>query len=78
MRKPIFIDELDEHIEKSARATTLSISAQLKSLLLVILAPVSGWIADRFGIAAMMLLLSLCLLASLPLLRVRKASKAPV
>lgn len=76
VRKPIFIDELDEHIEKSARATTLSISAQLKSLLLVILAPVSGWIADRFGIAAMMLLLSLCLLASLPLLRVRKSSKA--
>ena len=37
VRKPIFVDEIDEHIEKSARATALSVSSQLKSLSLMVL-----------------------------------------
>ena len=50
VRKPIFVDEIDEHIEKSARATALSVSSQLKSLSLTVLAPTAGWVADHFGL----------------------------
>ena len=69
VRKPIFVDEIDEHIEKSSRATALSVSSQLKSLFLMLLAPTAGWIADHFGLGTMMLLLSLFFFATLPLLK---------
>ena len=68
VRKPIFVDEIDEHIEKSSRATALSVASQLKSLFLMILAPFAGWIADHFGLGTMLLLLSLFFFATLPLL----------
>ena len=75
VRKPIFVDEIDEHIEKSSRATVLSVASQLKSLFLMILAPSAGWIADHFGLGTMMLLLSLFFFATLPLLMPGKCKK---
>ena len=58
-RKPIFIDLLDNFMEKSQRATILSISAQLKSLFLIILAPLAGFLADTYGMQPLMLAFAL-------------------
>lgn len=71
IRKPIFVDEVDEHIEKSARATALSVSSQLKSLFLIIFAPVLGFIADNFGISVIMFILVFLFMVTLPLLKVK-------
>lgn len=72
IRKPIFVDEIDEHIDKSKRATILSISSQLKSLFLMIFAPLLGFITDTFGINITMYSLVLIFLISLPLLVYKK------
>ncbi len=69
IRKPLFIDEVDNHIDKSNRATIISTSAQLKSLFLMIFAPIFGYIADNFGINLVMLLLCIVFLLSIPLLK---------
>ena len=72
IRKPIFVDEVDEHIEKSERATILSVSSQLKSLLLMIFAPVLGFLADKFGISTIMIILAVLFVITLPLLITKK------
>lgn len=69
IRKPIFVDEVDEHIAKSERATVLSIASQLKSLFLMLFAPPLGFIGDRFGIRLILGILAVFFLLSLPLLK---------
>lgn len=64
MRKPIFVDEIDNLIDKSTRATFLSVAAQLKSLMLMIIAPALGFVADNYGIVYVMWILSLVFLLS--------------
>ncbi len=54
IRKPIFIDVLDDNMEKAQRATILSVSAQLKSLFIIVLAPLAGYLADSFGMNVLM------------------------
>lgn len=68
MRKPIFVAEIDCHIDKSNRATILSISSQIKSLFLVIFAPIAGFTADRYGIGVTIWLLFLLFTVTIPLL----------
>ena len=72
VRKPVFVDEVDEHIGKSERATILSVSSQLKSLFLMIFAPLMGFIADKFSISLVMCILAAAFIATLPLLRTRE------
>ncbi len=66
MRKPIFVDDFDNHIKKSTRATMLSISSQMKSLLLIIFAPLVGYIADNNDIKMVTLILCVMLVICLP------------
>lgn len=68
LRKPIFVEEIDCYIAKTNRALTLSISSQLKSLFIIVLAPLTGYVADTFGIQMVMYLLSALLVVTLPLL----------
>lgn len=56
VRKPIYVDEIDNLIEKTNRATTLSVSSQLKSIVLMILAPLFGYISDSYGINVTMMI----------------------
>lgn len=69
IRKPIYVDEMDEYIEKSSRATMLSFSSQLKSLFLIIIAPLLGLIADKFGISTIMFILAILFVITLPLFK---------
>lgn len=74
-RKPVFMDEVDNHIEKDTRATVLSISAQMKSLFIIIISPIIGYIADSFGINYAMYFLGALLLLSLPFIMLRSSYK---
>ncbi len=62
MRKPIFVDVCDDFMEKNQRATVLSIESQLKSVFVVLMAPVVGIIADTLGIKYVMLLIAFLML----------------
>jgi len=67
IRKPIFIDVIDSHMNKNERTTVLSLTSQFKSIFTIILAPVIGFIADKFGLNYSMFFLALVLLISFPL-----------
>lgn len=58
LRKPIFVDEIDNHMAKKERATMLSVSSQMKSLMKVFIAPMVGFIADTSGIHMVMYFLA--------------------
>lgn len=49
IRKPLYLEEVDNHSKKEHRATVLSVAAQMKSLCLMLLAPTFGYIADFYG-----------------------------
>lgn len=61
IRKPIYLDEIDSHMEKNERVTILSISSQMKSLLTIIISPAIGYMATKFGFSAAIVSLSFLL-----------------
>ena len=69
IRKPMFVDEIDNHIDKQNRATVISASAELKSLFLMIFAPLLGFVADTVGIAWVMGILGVVFIFTFPLLK---------
>jgi MFS family permease len=68
LRKPIFIDEIDDNIDKTERATVLSIASQIKSIFLAVLSPILGFVAQRFGLGMAMAALSVVLFLTTGLL----------
>jgi len=58
-RKPIGVDYLGDLMDKEQRATILSVEAQLKSILVMIFAPIFGYIAEYYSIAILFLSLSI-------------------
>ncbi len=73
-RKPMFVEELDANIQKSQRATTLSVASQLKSLILIIFAPLFGFLVEYVGFKGVALSLAGLLMVSLPFVGLRKIS----
>jgi len=51
-RRPVNITYLSEKISHRTMASGLSAESQIKTLLMAILAPVIGFLADRFGIGS--------------------------
>ncbi len=72
MRKPLFVDKIDESMQKEERATMLSISSQLTAIFVIILAPLVGWIGDTYGMASLMYALAGFVLLLYPFSRVKK------
>jgi MFS family permease len=68
-RKPIYIDQLDEYMEKSERATMLSIASQLKSIVVIILAPIVGYVAGILGLQMTIFFLAILVFVLLPFTR---------
>jgi hypothetical protein len=50
LRRPIVVGYLGDNINKDQRATILSIDSQLRSIFVIILAPLFGFIAETFSI----------------------------
>ena len=70
IRQPIFVDEIDNHIEKNERATILSAASLMKSLFLILFAPLFGFVAEKYGINIVMYILSGLFIISIPLLKI--------
>lgn len=62
MRRPIAIDFLGDVMSKDQRATILSVEALLKSILVVIFAPLFGYIAEVYSIGVLFLWLGIFIL----------------
>jgi len=65
-RKPLYVDQLDEYMEKSERATMLSLASQLKSIVVVFLAPLVGYVADVLGLQMAMFFLAILVFVLIP------------
>lgn len=53
LRRPIMLDYLSGIMDKKERATILSIESQLKTIVVIVLAPVFGYIADSWSLGLM-------------------------
>jgi len=53
MRRPFMLDYLSTVIDKDERATMLSVESQLRTIIIIILAPILGAVADYWGLWAM-------------------------
>jgi len=51
LRKPLSVAFISDHIDSGVMASGLSIESQLTSLALVVLSPLLGALADRFGVS---------------------------
>jgi len=63
-RRPVFVDVCSDYMSKDQRATVLSIESQIRALLLVIVAPLLGLIADKFSIQTMFLCVGIALIVT--------------
>ena len=50
IRKPVMIEKISEEISPDVRASILSVESQLTSLLIIVLAPLFGYVFDNYGI----------------------------
>ncbi len=72
IRKPIFVDEIDCHIQKSERATILSMTSQMRALMLILLAPCAGYFAENYGISTMFQVFGIVIVLSIPFVYLSK------
>jgi len=71
LRRPLIIGYLADRMDHCSMASGLSVEAQLRTLIMAGLAPLLGWLADRVGVGAGILLVSVAVLLIAPLLIVR-------
>ena len=71
-RRPLVVDVFGDTMRKTERVTVLSVESQTRSLFMIILAPVFGYIADGFGIATLFFVIGFSLLILNRFLRVEK------
>jgi len=74
-RRPLAVDVFGDYMKKNERATVISIESQVGSFFMIVLAPLFGYIADRFGIAMLFLVIGLSILVLNRFLRVEKNKK---
>jgi MFS family permease len=69
-RRPLMVSILGGLIDEDSRATIFSVESQIKSLVIVVLAPILGAIADYAGIQVMLIVLGLLVLLLSVLIRI--------
>ncbi len=60
--RPILVAQYDDYASSSEQATILSIESQTRTVGITIIAPVAGFLADKYGIQSSLLMLSVILL----------------
>jgi MFS family permease len=71
-RRPLAVDVFGDYMRREERATVMSIESQVGALFIIMLAPLFGYIADRFGIATLFFIVGLLILVLNRFLRVKK------
>lgn len=54
-RRPVYVDVTSDLMEKSQRVTVLSIESQMKAILMVVFAPLFGWVAHYYSMPKLFL-----------------------
>ena len=72
-RRPVNISYISDTIDHKTMASGLSVESQLKTLLMAILAPVIGFLADRLGVGLALILAGLLMAALFFLVSLRSA-----
>lgn len=62
IRKPFMVEKIGDFSINEKRASVLSIESQITSLLIIVLAPLVGFISDTFGIHVMMISLGILMI----------------
>ena len=74
LRRPLTVGYVSEQISEKVMASGLSGESQVKTILVALLAPLVGYLADVVGIGAALCSAGVLLLVVFPLLRIRSAS----
>lgn len=74
-RRPLAVDVFGDYMRREERTTVMSIESQVGALFMILLAPLFGYIADRFGIASLFFVVGLSILIINRFLRVGKNEK---
>jgi len=74
-RRPLAVDVFGDYMKRDERATVMSIESQVGSLFMIVLAPLFGYIADRFGIAILFFVIGLSILILNRFLRVESRER---
>ena len=72
LRKPIGISMVADRLEKDVLATALSAESQAETLVAAMIAPLLGFAADKWGVGAALMMVSLLLIVLMPLYRAGK------
>jgi MFS family permease len=73
LRRPLTVGYISEQISEQVMASGLSGESQVKTILVALLAPLVGFLADTVGIGAALGAMGLILLIVFPILRIRGA-----
>ena len=66
-RRPIFISQFNRVMDRPQRATTLSIESQARTWGVAVLAPLTGYVVDQYGLAWAFVTITAILVAGLGL-----------
>jgi MFS family permease len=72
LRKPIGISYITENIDNRILATVLSAESQAHALIAAIVAPIIGFLADRFGVGYALAIISVLMILLSPIYMARK------
>jgi MFS family permease len=72
LRRPIMVTYISEKIPEKILATGLSVESQLKTLIIVILSPIIGFLIDTFSLSIGIIICGLIILILYPLIKLRK------
>ena len=75
LRRPLTVGYVSEQISERVMASGLSGESQVKTILVALLAPLVGFLADTVGIGVALGSMGLLLLIVFPILRVRTAAR---
>lgn len=56
-RRPLFVDVCGDYMNKTERATVMSVDSQLRALFTVVFAPIFGFIADNYSLETLFLII---------------------
>ena len=74
LRRPMNVAYISNNISHKAMASGLSVESQIKTILMAVLAPITGYLADTFGIGIALIIISVVFLIIFPLIKVSKNS----
>jgi MFS family permease len=76
VRRPMVVGYLADRMDHRMMASGLSVEVQFRTLIMAVIAPALGWLADRVGLGPGILLVSVAVLLAAPLMTVRDRSRA--